>query len=55
VKVEDIWDYDLSAKNPNKAKEIALESPSVIVARIGERNKNIEVLHKELSKMIQMQ
>ena len=54
VKVEDIRDYDLSAKNPNKAKEIALESPSVIVARIGERNKNIEMLHGELSKMIKI-
>jgi type I restriction enzyme M protein len=52
VNVGDIRDYDLSAKNPNKAKEVALEAPDTIVARMGERNKKIERLHGELAKMI---
>lgn len=32
IKVEDIKDYDLSAKNPNKNKEEILRSPEEIIA-----------------------
>ena len=52
VKVEDIRDYDLSAKNPNKAVEESLESPSVILGRIGERNEHIAELAHTLIRII---
>ncbi len=48
VKVSDIRDYDLSAKNPNKAKEEALASPDVILWNIEERNSVINGLMSEL-------
>ncbi len=52
VPVWDIRDYDLSAKNPNKAKEETLPSPSEILENIENRNKTIEILTQELSKII---
>jgi type I restriction enzyme M protein len=52
VKVEDIKEYDLSAKNPNKAKEKALESPDEILGKIEWRNSTIEVLMSELRQII---
>lgn len=52
VKVEDIRDYDLSAKNPNKAVEAALASPSEILENIENRNKTIEKLTLELRDII---
>lgn len=52
VKVEDIKDYDLSAKNPNKAVEEALPSPSEILEKIEERNQKIDELTKTLSQII---
>jgi type I restriction enzyme M protein len=52
VKVEDIRDYDLSAKNPNKAKEEVLASPSDILTKIGERNEKIILLSRELVNII---
>lgn len=52
VKVEDIRDYDLSAKNPNKAVEAALPSPSEILENIEKRNSAIELLMKDLAQII---
>ena len=52
VKVEDIKDSDLSAKNPNKVTEEVLEEPSVILSRIEERNEKIENLTKSLSQLL---
>jgi type I restriction enzyme M protein len=52
VKVEDIKEYDLSAKNPNKVVEEALPSPSEILEKIKERNKTIEKLSQELRNII---
>lgn len=52
VKVEDIRDYDLSAKNPNKAVEEALPSPSEILEKIEERNEKIATLTKSLAEII---
>ncbi len=52
VKVEDIRDYDLSAKNPNKAKEEALESPDAILGNIEQRNSIIHWLMSELRGII---
>ena len=48
VKVSDIRDYDLSAKNPNKAKEEALASPDEILGNIEQRNGLINGLMSEL-------
>ena len=52
VKVEDIKDYDLSAKNPNKNKEIVYEDPKVILERIKESNKEIQKHIENLSSII---
>jgi type I restriction enzyme M protein len=52
VKVEDIKEYDLSAKNPNKAKEEALESPDAILGKIELRNTTINGLMSELRGII---
>ncbi len=52
VKIEDIKDYDLSAKNPNKAVEETLPSPSEILGKIEERNQSIEKLTLELRDII---
>jgi type I restriction enzyme M protein len=54
IKVEDIKDYDLSAKNPNKAVEEALSSPSEILEKIEERNEKIATLTKSLSEIIKL-
>ena len=52
IKVEDIKDYDLSAKNPNKAKEESLPSPDVLLQNIEERNTTINSLMSDLRKII---
>lgn len=52
VKVEDIRDYDLSAKNPNKAVEEALKSPQEILTDIEVRNEEISELMRELKKVM---
>lgn len=52
VKVEDIKDYDLSAKNPNKVVEEILEAPSVIYDRIVERNQEIQSISEKLGELI---
>ena len=48
VKVEDIREYDLSAKNPNKAVEEILPSPSELLEQIGARNEKITKLTETL-------
>lgn len=52
VWVEDIRDYDLSAKNPNKAKEEALKSPSEIFDDIEKRNDETMKLMLELKNIL---
>ena len=48
----DIKDYDLSAKNPNKAKEETLRSPLEIIENIEKYDDEIKVLVSELRKII---
>ena len=48
VKVEDIKDYDLSAKNPNKNAEEILRKPEEILDELEKNNKEIERLMWEL-------
>ena len=43
VKVEDIKDYDLSAKNPNKNKEEVLRDPKEILEDIEKSDNEIKV------------
>ncbi len=52
VSIEDIKDYDLSAKNPNKAVGPDLPSPIEILGKIEERNKKIDWLVQELSRIL---
>ncbi|MBW7954955.1 N-6 DNA methylase [Candidatus Gracilibacteria bacterium] len=52
INVNDIKDYDLSAKNPNKAKEEALRSPLEIIENIEKNDDEIKVLVSELRKII---
>lgn len=48
VKVEDIKDFDLSAKNPNKAKEEVLRTPLEIITNIEKNDNEIKSLVREL-------
>ena len=52
VRVEDIRDSDLSAKNPNKAKEEPLKSPSEIFDDIERRNDETMKLMAELKNIL---
>ncbi len=52
VKIEDIKDYDLSAKNPNKAKEKALRTPKEIFEELKENDKVINSLLGELNEIL---
>lgn len=52
VKVEDIKDYDLSAKNPNKAKADELRKPEEILIDIEKNNVEINWLLLELKDII---
>jgi type I restriction enzyme M protein len=52
TKVEDIKDYDLSAKNPAKIKEIIHESPADILEKIMNTQKTIEEEMKILQSLI---
>ncbi len=52
VKVEDIKDFDLSAKNPNKAKQVELRTPIDIISNIEKNDIEIKVLISELRKII---
>lgn len=53
VKVEDIKDYDLSAKNPNKNSEKILRKPEEIISEIEKNNIEIEKNVKELKKIFE--
>lgn len=53
VNVEDIKDYDLSAKNPNKNSEKILRKPEEIISEIEKNNIEIEKNVKELKKIIE--
>lgn len=52
VNIDDIRDYDLSAKNPNKTVEEALPSPSAILEKIDERNGRITLLTAQLKESL---
>lgn len=48
VKREDIKDFDISAKNPNKAKEEEIRTPNEIFSELQENDKEINKLLNEL-------
>jgi type I restriction enzyme M protein len=50
--VEEVKDYDLSAKNPNKLKEEIHRSPAEILEDIEANNKKIEKLMMEIRKKL---
>jgi len=52
VKIEDIKDCDLSAKNPNKVKEDILRSPQEIYADIEKNNEEINRLMDDLKEIL---
>ncbi|MDD3302701.1 MAG: N-6 DNA methylase [Candidatus Gracilibacteria bacterium] len=52
VKIEDIKDYDLSAKNPNKVKEESLRTPKEIFEEIQNNDKEINNLIGELKEIL---
>jgi type I restriction enzyme R subunit len=52
VKVSDIKDYDLSAKNPNKIKEQIHRAPKDILWDIEKNNEKITGIVSELKKII---
>ena len=52
VKIEDIKDYDLSAKNPNKVKEPNLRTPKEIFEEIQSNDKEINNLIWELKEIM---
>lgn len=54
VKVEDIIkrDYDLSAKNPNKAKGVVYRKPKQLVKSVLEKEKEIEEVLKKVKRII---
>lgn len=43
VQVSEIWDYDLSAKNPNKVVEVVHESPSEILEKLRTNDEKIRM------------
>ncbi len=52
VNVNDIKDYDLSAKNPNKIKETIHRDPKDILEDIEKGNEKIEWIVKEIKKIL---
>lgn len=52
VNVNDLKEYDLSAKNPNKVKEQIHRAPKDILEDIEKGNEKIELLVKEIRKII---
>lgn len=52
VNVEDIKDFNLSAKNPNKNTEEILRNPKEIITEIEENNMKIEKLMEELKNIL---
>jgi type I restriction enzyme M protein len=54
VNVKDIKDYDISAKNPSKIKEITHETPEIILEKIKENEKKIGEEMRELEKILKV-
>lgn len=52
VNIDDIKDFDISAKNPNKIKEQIHRDPKDILAEIEDNNKKVELLISNLKKII---
>ena len=52
VKVEDIKDYDLSAKNPNKQTEEIIRKPNEILKDLEENDEKIKELFVELKNIL---
>jgi len=52
VNVNDVKDCDLSAKNPNKVKEIIHRAPKDILEDIEKNNKKVEWIVAELKKIV---
>ena len=52
VNVNDIKDYDISAKNPNKAEAVAHVSPLELVATIKQNNAQIDELMTEIEAIL---
>ena len=52
VKVEDLKDFDLSAKNPNKIKEEIIRNPEEIISEIEKNNLEITKLVSELKNIL---
>ena len=52
INVNDIKDYDLSAKNPNKIKEQIHRDPKDILADIEVNNQNIEDLISRIKSIL---
>ncbi len=52
VKVKDIKNYDISAKNPNKAKEEEIRKPNEILEELNKNDKEINSLLEELKEIL---
>lgn len=52
VKIEDIKDYDISAKNPNNVKKDEIRTPSEIFNELEQNDKEINVLIWELKEIL---
>jgi len=52
VKVEDLKNFDLSAKNPNKIKEEIIRNPEEIISEIEKNNLEITKLVSELKNIL---
>lgn len=52
VKVSDVKDYDISAKNPNKVEDIAHKSPIELVENIKDNTKEINDLMDEIESIL---
>lgn len=52
VNISDVQNYDLSAKNPNKAKQAALKSSAELMKEIQEDNERITDLLGEVAKVL---
>ena len=52
VDVDDIKDYDISAKNPAKIKEIIHRKPAEILANIEKNNEELSILTEKIKKIL---
>jgi type I restriction enzyme M protein len=53
VNVADITEYDLTAKNPNKQKEVVLGSPKVLLATLRKNDEDINLLLGEIDLILE--